>query len=145
LADTVEELDQLASSVPVRRIDETDVTTETTDLEARIRNLTAYERELTELLADVRSTTDRPDDLLTIFERIRTVREEIERHEARLAVLSDQVALSTVSVTLRPAERAIPVADPTWSPGEQLREAFTATTRALQGIADVAIWLVVTA
>jgi hypothetical protein len=47
---TVEELDALAVAVPVRRIDERDVTSESTD---------------------VRETTTRPEDLLTVFERIR--------------------------------------------------------------------------
>jgi hypothetical protein len=145
LVDAVDELDRLAASVPVRRIDETDVTSEATDLEARIRNLTNYERELNELLTDVRADTDRPDDLLTIFERIRDVRDEIERLEARRSVLSDQVALSTIRVTLRPADRAVPVADPTWSPSDQVRAALSTTARALQGIADAAIWVVLTA
>jgi hypothetical protein len=136
---TVEELDALAVAVPVRRIDERDVTAESTDLEARLTNLTAYEIELRALLSDVRETTTRPDDLLTVFERIRSVRAEIDQADARLAVLDDQVALSTVRVSLRPAASAVPVLDPTWAPSETVREALTATSRALSVLADVAI------
>jgi hypothetical protein len=141
---TVEELDALAVAVPVRRIDERDVTSESTDLRARLTNLTAYEIELRALLSDVRETTTRPEDLLTVFERIRSVRAEIDQVEARLAVLDDQVALSTISVSLRPATSAVPVVDPTWAPSETVREALTTTARALSGIADVAIRLTLT-
>jgi hypothetical protein len=141
---TVEELDALAVAVPVRRIDERDVTSESTDLRARLTNLTAYEIELRALLSDVRETTTRPEDLLTVFERIRSVRAEIDQAEARLAVLDDQVALSTISVSLRPATSAVPVVDPTWAPSETVREALTTTARALSGIADVAIRLTLT-
>jgi len=136
---TVEELDALAVAVPVRRIDERDVTAESTDLRAQLTNLTAYEIELRALLAEVRETTTRPDDLLTVFERIRSVRAEIDQADARLAMLDDQVALSTISVSLRPATSAVPVVDPTWAPSETVREALTTTARALSTIADVAI------
>jgi hypothetical protein len=136
---TVEELDALAVAVPVRRIDERDVTTESTDLQARLTNLTAYEIELRALLSDVRESTTRPDDLLTVFERIRSVRAEIDQLDARSALLDDQVALSTISVALRPAASAVPVVDPSWAPSETVRDALTTTARALSGIADVAI------
>jgi hypothetical protein len=142
LVPTVDALEALATAVPVNRIDEVDVTAESTDLEAQLTNLTAYEGELRQLLADVRETTTRPDDLLTVFERVRSVREEIDRIEARLAVLDDQVALSTITVTLRPAVRALPVSDPTWQPGGTAREALTALSRTMTGIADAAIWIV---
>jgi hypothetical protein len=142
LVPTVDALEALAASVPVNRIDEVDVTAESTDLAAQLTNLTAYEGELRQLLADVRETTTRPDDLLTVFERVRSVREEIDRIEARLALLDDQVALSTIAVTLRPAVRALPVSDPTWQPGGTAREALTALSRTMTGIADAAIWIV---
>ncbi|MCA1784122.1 MAG: DUF4349 domain-containing protein [Intrasporangiaceae bacterium] len=141
----VDELEAIGDAVPVNRIDERDVTTESADLRARIDNLTAYERELTGLLADVRQETSRPEDLLTIFERIRSVREEIDLMEGRLASIDEQVALSTVRVTLRPTERPDTFADTGWAPGETFREALAATGRALATIADAAIWLVVTA
>jgi hypothetical protein len=144
LFDVVEQLDELGVAVPLRRIDEQDVTGEATDLEARRTNLREYEEQLRALLADVRETTTRPDDLLTVFERIRGVREEIDRIDARLAVLGDQVALSTVYVTLRPAAAAIPLSDPTWQPTQTVREALTATARLLTGVADATIWMALT-
>lgn len=145
LNSVVEALEAIGDAVPVNRIDERDVTMESADLRARIDNLTAFERELTALLADVREETSRPEDLLAIFERIRSVREEIDVMEGRLASIDEQVALSTVRVTLQPTERIEPFSDTGWAPGETFREALAATTRALATIADAAIWLVVTA
>jgi SepF-like predicted cell division protein (DUF552 family) len=137
---TLDDLEELADNAPIRRIDERDVTVESADLEAQLDNLTAYETELRTLLADVRETTTRPEDLLTVFERIRQVRAEIDQIQGRLAVLSDQVSLATIAVTITPTSTAVPVADPTWQPGSTARDALTAATRALSGIADAAIW-----
>jgi SepF-like predicted cell division protein (DUF552 family) len=138
---TLDDLEELADNAPVRRIDERDVTVESADLEAQLDNLTAYETELRTLLADVRETTTRPEDLLTVFERIRQVRAEIDQLQGRLAVLSDQVSLATITVTITPSSTAVPVTDPTWEPGSTAREALTAAARALSGIADAAIWV----
>lgn len=143
LVEVLDDLEQLAVSAPVSRIDERDVTTEASDLEARLTNLTAYEDELRALLADVREDASSPDDLLRIFERIREVREEIDTVEGRLASISEQVALATVDVRIEPASTAVPVADPAWAPLETAREAFTAAARGLARVADAAIWLAV--
>jgi hypothetical protein len=141
LLEVLGELEDLAVSAPVSRIDERDVTTETADLEARRTNLTTYEQELRTLLADVREDTSSPDDLLRIFERIREVRAEIDQIEGRLASLSDQVDLATVTVRLIPASSALPVSDPAWQPRETLHEALAAAARGLSRIVDVGIWL----
>jgi hypothetical protein len=141
---TVEALDDLAVAVPVRRVEEADVTGQVVDLRAQIANLTTYEAELNALLSDVRERTSRTDDLLQVFQQVQDVRSNIDRLQAQLDALSDRVALSTVTVTLRPAPSAIPVTDPTWSPGETVREALSSTVDALTSIADVAIRVVLT-
>ena len=144
LDETIDELDALAEAVPVRRLEETDVTSETTDLEARRRNLLAYEGELRQLLADVRETSGHADELLSVFERIREVRAEIDRIDARLAMLADQVALSTIDVLLRPGGTGVLMADGRWQPGETILQALQATGRALARIGDAAIWVALT-
>lgn len=143
LTTVVTDLEDLATRVPVSRIDERDVTVETTNLEAELDNLRAYETELRELLADVREGTDRADDLLPVYERLREVRGEIDRASGQLDVLDDQVSLSTVRVELEPSPAAIPVSDPGWAPGETLRSAVAVASRGLAAVADAAIWLVV--
>jgi hypothetical protein len=143
LVEVLRDLEQLGASAPVTRIDERDVTTEASDLEARLTNLTSYEDELRALLSEVRQDTSSPDDLLRIFERIREVRAEIDTIEARLASLADQVSLATVHVGIEPSPAALPVTDPGWAPADTVREAFTAAARGLSRVADVAIWLTV--
>ena len=54
LVAVLRDLEQLGVSAPVTRIDERDVTTEASDLEARLTNLTSYEDELRSLLSEVR-------------------------------------------------------------------------------------------
>jgi hypothetical protein len=144
LFDTVDQLDELAVAVPVRRIDERDVTAQTTDLRAQRDNLRTYETELNALLTDIRDSAERANELLVVFERIREVRGEIDRIDAHLASLGDQVALATITVALVPAASALPVTDPTWSAGETIRDALTTTARALTNIADGAIVFVLT-
>jgi len=146
LSEVVEDLEELGDSVPVNRIDERDVTGEYADMQARIDNLTSYESELRTLLADVRETTTDPEDLLRVFERIRTVREEIDLIEGRLAALGDQVSLATVTVTLRPVDEdnGTGIEEGSWAPGETFREALAATRRLLTALADGLIWFVVT-
>jgi hypothetical protein len=141
LLEVLADLEELAVSAPVSRIDERDVTTETADLEARRTNLTAYEQELRTLLADVRESTGSPDDLLRIFERIREVRAEIDQIEGRLESLSDQVQLATVTVRLDPVGTALPVADPSWQPAATFHEALGVAARGLSRLVDGAIWL----
>ena len=144
LDEVVAQLEELGEVVPLSRTDERDVTVEHADLQARIENLTAYETELRALLAQVRETTDRPEDLLHIFERIRSVREEIDLLEGRLAALSDRIAYATVTVTLRPLDDDGEDGIGPWSPGDTFQDALAATGRLLTALGDAVIWFVVT-
>lgn len=144
LDETVDELDALGDAVPVRRIDEQDVTAEVSDLEARRANLVAYERELTDLLGEVRAEGGDADELLAVFDRLTQVRGDIERVEGRLTGLEDRIDYSRIDVELRPTTRAAPVGDPGWSPADTLRDAVRDLSRALTAVADVAIRVGVT-
>ncbi len=141
----VDAIEEAADAVPVSRTDEFDVSREMTDIEARLSNLRAFETELVALLAEVRASDGGAEELLTVFERIRQVRLEIEQLEAHRASLSDQVAMSTVWVEIRQLPAPPTASDVTWAPGDTLREAFAATVRSLTMVADAIIWVVVTA
>ena len=138
---TLDELEGLADNAPLRRIEERDVTVESADLGAQLRNLEAFETELRRLLTEVEAASPGAEDLLRVFERIREVRAEIDRIRGRLEVLDDQVALATITVRLTPTAAAVPVTDPGWAPGETVRAALAAGARALTAVADAAIWL----
>lgn len=73
-----------------------DVTEEYLDIATRLENKRAYMKRYQELL----SKAQKIEDILTIDENIRALQEEIESSEGRLKFINDQVAFSTLSVTL---------------------------------------------
>jgi hypothetical protein len=73
-----------------------DVTEQYTDIETRLANKRGYLKRYKELLGKANSIKD----ILAIEEQIRPLEEEIESQEGRLRYLSDQVAFSTLNMTL---------------------------------------------
>ena len=144
LSNTLQELKDLAVRVPDQQLDTEDVTEEHADITAQLRNLRALETELVALLADIRERTSSADEILVIFERIRQVRDEIERLEGRQQVLDDLVALATIQVSIQPTPAAVAVSGEGWRPGDTLAAALRTTVGALQALADGAIWVAVT-
>ncbi len=141
---TLDAFDELADAVLERRLDEVDVTTQLTDLEAQLTNLEAYETELRELLTEARETGADTDDLLRVFDRINSVRSEIDQTNARRTQLTDQVAMSTVHLRLSPTASTGPLANPVWDPGGTARAALATTVRALTDLADGVIRIALT-
>ena len=136
--------DELADTVLERRLDEVDVTTQLTDLDAHLANLEAYETELRALLTEVRETGADTEDLLQVFDRVNSVRAEIDQAAARRTQLTDQVAMSTIHLRLSPTASTGPVANPVWDPGGTARAALATTVRALTDLADGLIRIALT-
>lgn len=141
LDDVVRDIEDTGESVPRSRIDEYDVSMDVVDVEARLSNLRAFETELLALLREVREGDPSAEDLVTVFERIRSVRQEIDQLEARQTALRDQVSMATVHVGIQQKRTA---ADVSWTPSGTLADALEATARLLTNVADGVIWLVVT-
>jgi hypothetical protein len=74
-----------------------DVTRQHADLEARLESLKAERDRLRELYEQANDT----EDVLAVQRELADVQREIERTEARLQTLENQVAYSTVTVDLR--------------------------------------------
>ncbi|MEO8623587.1 MAG: DUF4349 domain-containing protein [bacterium] len=74
-----------------------DVGEEYVDLGARAANARRVEARLVELLA---TRTGKLSDVLTVEQELARVRQEIERHDARLRFLERRAALSSLNVTL---------------------------------------------
>jgi hypothetical protein len=79
-----------------KNIQARDVTEEFLDIATRLENKRVYMKRYQELL----SKAQKIEDILAIDENIRTLQEEIESSEGRLKYLNDQVAFSTLNVTL---------------------------------------------
>jgi len=143
LDEVVDALDALARAVPFRSIDEYDASLELSDLDARIANLRAFERELQELLTEVRQRDGTVEGLVTVSDRLREVRTEIDVIVGRRTQLADRVALSSVHVSIRQARSTTPVVGTRDLPGV-VRDALAATLRLGQLAVEGVVWLALT-
>lgn len=118
-----------------------DVTEEFVDLAARMKSKRQLESRLLELVAskagDIR-------DLASLESELARVREEIERMEGRVRYLSDRVAMSTITITMR--EEALfvapaPVTPPTFA--TRISQVFFQSLAALQELAEEIVLCVV--
>ncbi|BDZ40870.1 hypothetical protein GCM10025865_01690 [Paraoerskovia sediminicola] len=92
---TIEALDEVGEVTEVS-VDTVDVTAQAQDLDARIAALTASTRRLTELMADATST----EDLLTAEKELTARQAELDSLTNQRDQLSDQVAMSTLWITI---------------------------------------------
>jgi hypothetical protein len=143
LDELVDALDDLARSVPFRTIDEMDVTLELSDLDARLANLGAFEDELRTLLTEVRERDGTVEGLVAVAAQLNAVRTDIDMFEGRRIQLADQVAMSTVFVSVSQARSTTPVVG-TWDLPTVVRDALAATVRIGQLVVEGVVWLLLT-
>ncbi len=74
----------------------TEVTEEYTDLQSRLRNLEATEQQYLTLLERAQTV----DDILSVQDRLNTVRGDIEQVKGRIQVLDELTELATITVQL---------------------------------------------
>ena len=108
-----------------------DVTTEFVDVEARLENLRAAEKQLMVLF----ERSGKVSDVLEVQRELTNVRGQIESLQGRLNYLSQTTATSLVSVWFHPTTDSTPISDPGWSPSETARGAT-------RGLASFGRWFV---
>ncbi len=118
-----------------------DVTAEYVDLDARRKNLEAYEVELTELLKTVRERTGKAEDILAVYNQLTEVRGEIEQIRGRQNYLQNTSTLATYTIEFVPVEEVVVEGTPGWDPGRTAGRALDQLVTTLQALADVAIIL----
>ncbi len=119
-----------------------DVTDQYTDLNARLTNLQATEVELRQMLDSVREKGGKADDILAVYNQLTQIRGQIEQIKGQMNVLEKTTAFATMTIQLTPHEEIQVVEPEGFSPGTTAREALRALVQALQGLATLAIWLV---
>jgi hypothetical protein len=138
----LEKLRALALEVDGESITGEDVTQEYVDLEARLRNEEAYEKELLALLTETRERTSDAEDILAVYERLTEVRGRIEQIKGRMQYLENMSAMATITVELIPSELMQPITVAGWHPTGTARSAIRALVNALQFFVDAVIWIV---
>ncbi len=140
--ETLDKLRALAVRVDKENSGTQDVSEEYTDLQSRKTNLEVTEKALQQLLEE-RQRVGSTSDILEVYRELTDVRGQIEQIEGRLRYLANQAAMSTLTIDLVPDVLAQPVSIAGWEPQGVAKEALQALVVALQGLANVVIWLVI--
>ena len=115
-----------------------DVSTQLVDLQARIRNLRQSEAALLEIMERSGSIAD----VLEVTRELTAVRETIERNDAQLKSLQNQVAYSTISITLVSTQVPAPTVSPVSEALSQTWTTATTSVRSLSvGLLKLMLWL----
>jgi hypothetical protein len=128
LDSVIAQVKALAISVDRESVEARDVTREYIDLDARLRNAQAEEAQYLQILK--RATTIK--DTLDVTEKLSDVRGQIEQMQGEMKLLTSQIDMSTLEVSLR-AEADETVAGIHWRP---LRQAKVALSEMVSGLAD---------
>jgi hypothetical protein len=140
---TLASLRGLAVRVERENVTGQDVTEEYTDLNAQLTNLEATEKELRELLTEVRQRTQKAEEVLAVYRELTTIRGQIEQIKGRMQYLSSVTSMATLKIDLVPDALAQLVVEPGWRPMETLKNASRASVNMLKSVVDGGIWLVI--
>jgi tellurite resistance-related uncharacterized protein len=117
-----------------------DVTQEYTDLQSRLRN----EEAAAEQLRKIMETATKPEDVLRVFNELKTVNERIEVLKGQIKYYEEAAAMSAISVSIQAKETIEPISVAGWSPKGVARDALQALIDIYQFIASAAIWIAIT-
>lgn len=116
-----------------------DVTAEYTDLNSRLVNLQAAEKQLQEIMASATKT----EDVLSVYSQLVSVREQIELIKGQMKYYEQSAALSSISVQLIANAAVQPITIAGWQPTGVAKEALQSLIHTLQSLADFGIRLVI--
>ncbi len=133
------ELRGLAVRVTSESTSSKDVTEEYVDLQSRLKNAEATERQYLSLLE---RATD-VEDILRVYERLSQVRREIEQIKGRMQYLERTSSMSLITVQLKPVASAKPLARAGWNALEVLKSAVRGLVTAGQVLGTIVIWLII--
>lgn len=116
-----------------------DVTDRYTDLQSTLRNLEDTEAKLREIMA----SATRTEDVMNVFDRLTSVRQQIEITKGQIKYYEESAALSAISVEILAEEAVAPLTIGTWKPEGVARDAVQALINTLKFIANLLIWLAI--
>ena len=120
-------------------INSQDVTSEYTDLQSRLRNLEATEKQLQEIIDSANKT----EDVLSVYNQLVSVREQIEVIKGQIKYYEESAALSAITANLIANEAVQPLTIGGWQPGNVAKGAIQALINTGKVIGTAIIWIVV--
>ncbi len=116
-----------------------DVTAAYTDLQSRLKNLEETEAQLREIMASATKT----EDVMSVFNQITYIREQIEVLKGQIKYYEESAALSAITVQILAQEAVAPLSIGGWKPVGVARDALQALINALKFLANLLIWVVI--
>jgi hypothetical protein len=116
-----------------------DVTADYIDQQSRLTNLQNTEKQLQRL----QDSATKMDDVLTIFNKLTEVRQQIEQTKGQIKYYEESAALSSINVQLISKAGIAPISIGGWQPVGVASEAFQTLINIGKGLVDVLIWLVI--
>lgn len=116
-----------------------DVTNEYVDLESRLKNLEAAEQELTRIMEDAHRT----EDVLSVYNQLVQIREQIEVIKGQMKYYEQSAALSAVTVELIADKAVQPIEIGGWKPSGIVKDAIEALLKTMQAFISAAIWIII--
>jgi hypothetical protein len=112
-----------------------DVTADYTDLNSRLTNLQAAEKQLQEIMASATKT----EDVLSVYSQLVSVREQIELIKGQMKYYEQSAALSAISIQLIPNAAVQPITIAGWQPKGVAKQALQSLINTLQSLANFGI------
>jgi hypothetical protein len=116
-----------------------DVTAEYTDLNSRLVNLQAAEKQLQQIMDSAIKT----EDVLSVYSQLVSVREQIELIKGQMKYYEQSAALSSISIQLLANAAVQPITIAGWHPGGVAKEALQTLVNALQSLTNFGIRLAI--
>jgi hypothetical protein len=139
LQEALEQVKADAVEVRSENISGEDVTAQYVDLESRLRNLQAAERQLTKIM----DSAEKTEDVLAVYNQLVSVRGEIEMVRGQMQYYEESAAFSSITAELIPDAAAQPIEIGGWQPQGTVKAAVEALIQGLEWLAEAAIWLAI--
>ena len=137
LDQALDEIKSGAGEVLRENVSGQDVTQEYTDLESRLKNLERAEEQLVEILEASYST----DEVLSVYNRLVDIREQIEVIKGQMKYYEQSAALSSISVDIQANEAVQPLKIGNWQPVGVAKKAIQALINTFKVLANALIWI----
>jgi hypothetical protein len=116
-----------------------DVTKEYTDLNSQLKNYEDAEAQLREIMASAIKT----EDVLSIFQQLTQVRQQIEVLKGQIQYYKESAALSSITLQIQAQAAIQPIEVAGWKPVGVARDAVQALVNTLQFLGSAAIWIII--